>query len=160
MTNDIRHSVLLVEDDPQDAQLAMTALRENRIANPLIYAQDGEKARDYLFGIGNHTGRDVSIRPELVLLDFDLPGLGGLDLLRRIRADDRTRSLSVVVLTSSDEEEHAVRDYRLGANAYARKPLDAQRLRTAIDRLTLHCLLLSAESAEMFAPLDSRSLTT
>jgi two-component system response regulator len=119
-----KHCVLLVEDNPDDANLALAALRGNRIVNEVVVARDGEEARDYVFGIGRHEGRDVADCPQLILLDLKLPKIDGLDVLRRLRADDRTRFTPVVVLTSSDEEEDLVRSYKLGANSYVRKPID------------------------------------
>jgi two-component system response regulator len=138
-----RHCVLLVEDNVDDAQLALAALRGNRIVNEVVLARDGEEARDYLFGLGAHTGRDASHCPQLVLLDLKLPKIDGLDVLRRIRADERTRLTPVVVLTSSDEEEDLVRSYRLGANSYVRKPIDFERFLEAIRQLTVYWLVLN-----------------
>jgi two-component system response regulator len=138
-----KHCVLLVEDNVDDAQLALAALRGNRIVNEVVLARDGEEARDYLFGLGAHTGRDASHCPQLVLLDLKLPKIDGLDVLRRIRADERTRLTPVVVLTSSDEEEDLVRSYRLGANSYVRKPIDFERFLEAIRQLTVYWLVLN-----------------
>jgi two-component system response regulator len=138
-----KHCVLLVEDNADDAQLALAALRGNRIVNEVVLARDGEEARDYLFGLGKHTGRDVVDCPQLVLLDLKLPKIDGLDVLRRIRADERTRLTPVVVLTSSDEEEDLVRSYRLGANSYVRKPIDFEHFLDAIRQLTVYWLVLN-----------------
>ena len=143
MNDSSRHCVLLVEDNVDDAQLALAALRGNRIVNEVVLARDGEEARDYLFGLGAHTGRDASHCPQLVLLDLKLPKIDGLDVLRRIRADERTRLTPVVVLTSSDEEEDLVRSYRLGANSYVRKPIDFERFLEAIRQLTVYWLVLN-----------------
>jgi two-component system response regulator len=142
-----KHCVLLVEDNADDAQLALAALRDNRIVNEVVLARDGEEARDYLFGLGAHTGRDAAICPQLVLLDLKLPKIDGLDVLRRIRADERTRHTPVVVLTSSDEEEDLVRSYRLGANSYVRKPIDFERFLEAIKQLTVYWLVLNEAPA-------------
>ena len=143
MNDSSKHCVLLVEDNVDDAQLALAALRGNRIVNEVVLARDGEEARDYLFGLGAHTGRDASHCPQLVLLDLKLPKIDGLDVLRRIRADERTRLTPVVVLTSSDEEEDLVRSYRLGANSYVRKPIDFERFIEAIRQLTVYWLVLN-----------------
>ncbi|HWJ22655.1 MAG TPA: response regulator [Gemmatimonadaceae bacterium] len=143
MNDSSKHCVLLVEDNVDDAQLALAALRGNRIVNEVVLARDGEEARDYLFGLGSHAGRDASHCPQLVLLDLKLPKIDGLDVLRRIRADERTRLTPVVVLTSSDEEEDLIRSYRLGANSYVRKPIDFERFLEAIRQLTVYWLVLN-----------------
>ena len=140
MNDSSKHCVLLVEDNVDDAQLALAALRGNRIVNEVVLARDGEEARDYLFGLGSHAGRDASHCPQLVL---KLPKIDGLDVLRRIRADERTRLTPVVVLTSSDEEEDLIRSYRLGANSYVRKPIDFERFLEAIRQLTVYWLVLN-----------------
>jgi two-component system response regulator len=138
-----RHCVLLVEDNPDDARLAITALRTNRVINEIVVARDGEEARDYLFGQGRHSGRDPAHCPELVLLDLKLPKIDGLDVLRRIRADERTRYVPVVVLTSSDEEEDVIRGYRLGANSFIRKPIDFERFLDAVRQAATYWLLVN-----------------
>ena len=143
MVDTAKHCVLLVEDNPDDANLALAALRGNRIVNDVVVARDGEEARDYVFGVGRWEGRDVSECPQLVLLDLKLPKIDGLDVLRRIRADDRTRFTPVVVLTSSDEEEDLVRSYKLGANSYVRKPIDFEQFLAAIRQLTVYWLVLN-----------------
>jgi two-component system response regulator len=135
--------VLLVEDNPDDARLALAALRGNRIVNEVVVARDGEEARDYIFGMGSHEGRDVSDCPQLVVLDLKLPKIDGLDVLRRMRADDRTRFVPVVVLTSSAEEEDVVRSYRLGSNSYIRKPIDFEEFLRAVQQLTVYWLVLN-----------------
>ncbi len=138
-----RHCVLVVEDNPDDAALAVRALRSNRIINDVVVARDGEEARDYLFGLGRYSGRDPSECPELILLDLKLPKLDGLDVLRRIRADDRTRFTPVVVLTASAEDEDVVRSYRLGANSYVRKPIDFEQFIDAIRQLSVYWLAIN-----------------
>ncbi len=138
-----RHCVLLVEDNPDDARLAITALRTNRVVNEVVIARDGEEARDYLFGQGAHADRDPAHCPELVLLDLKLPKIDGLDVLRRMRADERTRYVPVVVLTSSDEEEDVVRGYRLGANSFIRKPIEFERFLDAVRQAAMYWLLVN-----------------
>jgi two-component system response regulator len=135
--------ILLVEDNPDDAALAMRALANNRIANEIVHVRDGAEARDYLFGVGAYAGRDVSDCPQLVLLDLKLPKIDGLDILRRIRADDRTRLIPVVILTSSDAEEDLLRSYRLGANSFVRKPVDFDQFREAVRELSVYWLLIN-----------------
>ncbi len=137
--------VLLVEDNPDDARLALTALRTNRIVNEVVVARDGEEARDYLFGLGTYAGRDPRECPELVLLDLKLPKIDGLDVLRRMRADERTRYTPVVVLTSSDEEEDVVRSYRLGANSFVRKPVDYERFIDALQSAAVYWLVINVK---------------
>lgn len=143
MTDLRKKCVLLVEDNPDDARLALAALRGNRIVNEVVVARDGEEARDYIFGMGCHEGRDVADCPQLVVLDLKLPKIDGLDVLRRMRADDRTRFVPVVVLTSSAEEEDVIRSYRLGSNSYIRKPIDFEEFLKAVQQLTVYWLVLN-----------------
>ncbi|MBX3203865.1 MAG: response regulator [Labilithrix sp.] len=135
--------ILLVEDNEADEKLTIRALKKSNIANEVVVARDGEEALDYLFGTGAHAGRDTSAAPALTLLDLNLPKLGGLDVLRRMRADDRTRRLPVVMLTSSREDEDVIRSYDLGANAYVRKPVDFGQFAEATKTLGLFWLLLN-----------------
>ncbi|AKU97196.1 Response regulator [Labilithrix luteola] len=135
--------ILLVEDNEDDEVLTLRALRKNNIANDVVVARDGEEALDYLFGTGAHAGRDASIVPQIILLDLNLPRLSGLDVLRRIRADERTKLLPVVVLTSSKEDEDIVNSYSLGANSYVRKPVDFAQFSEAVKTLGLFWLLLN-----------------
>ncbi len=136
-------SILLVEDNKDDELLTLRALKKNRIVNEVIVAHDGAEALDYLFGTGLYAGRDSSVVPQLVLLDLNLPRIGGLDVLRRVRSDERTKLLSVVVLTSSKEEEDIIRSYSLGANSYVRKPVDFAEFTEAVRTLGLFWLLLN-----------------
>jgi two-component system, response regulator len=135
--------ILLVEDNPDDELLSIRAFRKNRILNEVVVARDGVEALDYLFGRGEHAGRDMTVWPQVTLLDLNLPRLGGLDVLRSIREDARTKNLAVVVLTSSKEEEDVVRSYSFGANAYVRKPVDFNQFNEAIKTLGLFWLLLN-----------------
>lgn len=138
--------ILLVEDNPDDELLTLRALRKNRIANEVVVARDGVEALEYLFATGPHAGRDVSVTPQVVLLDLNLPRLGGLDVLKRLRADDRTKLIPVVVLTSSKEEEDIVTSYTNGANAYVRKPVEFDQFTEAVKTLGLFWLLLNEVS--------------
>ncbi|MBX3263670.1 MAG: response regulator [Labilithrix sp.] len=135
--------ILLVEDNESDEKLTVRALRKSQIANEVIVARDGEEALDYLFGTGAYAGRDTTITPTVTLLDLNLPKIGGLEVLRRIRGDERTRRLPVVVLTSSREDEDVIRSYDLGANAYVRKPVDFGQFAEATKTLGLFWLLLN-----------------
>ncbi len=135
--------ILLVEDNRDDEILTLRALKKNNILNEVIVARDGVEALDYLFGTGAHAGRDVNVMPQVILLDLNLPRVGGLDVLRRIRAEDRTKLLSVVVLTSSKEEEDIIRSYSLGANSFVRKPVEFEEFIQAVKTLGLYWLLLN-----------------
>jgi two-component system response regulator len=135
--------ILLVEDNPDDEALTVRALKKSNIANEVVVAHDGAEALDYLFGEGAHAGRDVTQMPQVVLLDLNLPKLDGLGVLRRIRADPRTRLLPVVILTSSNEEQDRVNGYGLGANSYVRKPVDFDAFVTAAAQLGLYWLVLN-----------------
>jgi two-component system, response regulator len=139
--------ILLVEDNLDDQLLTTRAFKKNRIFNDVIVAHDGVEALDYLFGTGKFVGRDPNLWPQVVLLDLNLPRISGLDVLRRIREDECMKSLAVVVLTSSKEEEDIVRSYALGANAYVRKPVDFAEFNEAIKTLGLFWLLLNETPA-------------
>jgi two-component system response regulator len=135
--------ILLVEDNPSDVKLTQRALAQNQITNTLVHAQDGREALDYLFGTGRFAGRDVTDVPAVVLLDLKLPKVDGLEVLKKIRADERTKLLPVVVLTSSSQEEDVISSYRLGANSYIRKPVDFNRFAEAVRVLGLYWLLMN-----------------
>lgn len=135
--------ILLVEDNPDDQALTRRALKKNNIMNELVVAQDGVEALDYLFGTGAHAGRDLSIMPTLILLDLKLPKVDGLEVLKRLREDERTRLLRVVVLTSSKEEHDLVESYSIGANSYIRKPVDFSQFTEAVRQLGLYWLVLN-----------------
>jgi two-component system response regulator len=133
--------ILLIEDNSSDVDLTRRALQKGRIANDLIVASDGKQALDYLFGEGDYAGRDVTDFPAITLLDLKLPKVPGLEVLRRVRADPRTRRLPVVILTSSKEEQDLANGYDLGANSYIRKPVDFNQFTEAIGQLGLYWLV-------------------
>ena len=140
--NDAR-VILLVEDNADDEELTLRALRKNNIGNKVVVARDGESALDILFGSGASTSPDVEILPQVVLLDLNLPKMNGLEVLRRIRADDRTRLLPVVILTSSREDEDIINGYSLGANSYVRKPVDFAQFVETVKTLGLFWLVMN-----------------
>jgi len=142
-----RRLILLVEDNKDDEDLTLRALKKSHIANEIVVVRDGAQAIDFLFGTGAHAGRDLSILPQVVLLDLNLPKLNGLDVLRRIRADERTRLLPVVVLTSSKEDEDIINSYALGANSYVRKPVDFKQFVDAVGSLGLYWVLWNQPAA-------------
>ena len=135
--------ILLVEDNDDDVELTLRALRRNRVANRVDVVRDGAEALEYLFATGSHKGRDVRDAPNLVLLDLKLTKVGGLEVLERLRADPRTRRLPVVVLTSSNVESDLARSYDLGANSYIRKPVDFTQFMEAVNQLGLYWLVLN-----------------
>jgi two-component system response regulator len=135
--------ILLVEDNPDDAELTLRALKKNNILNQVVLAHDGVEAIDYLFGTGTYAGRDTSALPSVVLLDLKLPKIDGLEVLKQIRAGDLTRYLSVVILTSSKEEQDLINGYQLGANSYIRKPVDFNQFMEAVRQLGLYWLVLN-----------------
>ena len=125
-------TILLVEDNTDDQELTIRALKKNNVKNDLVVVHDGVEALDYLFGTGAYAGRDTALLPGLVLLDLKLPKLDGLEVLRRIRADARTRQMPVTVLTSSRETQDAIKSCDLGANSYIRKPVDFNQFSEAV----------------------------
>lgn len=135
--------ILLVEDNPDDIELTLRALRHNRVANDVIVAHDGEEALDYLFCRGEYEERDRNDMPAVVLLDLSMPKVGGLEVLSQIRSHDRTKLLPVVILTSSKEEQDVVNGYALGANSYIRKPVDFDQFAKAALQLGLYWLVLN-----------------
>ncbi len=135
--------ILLVEDNPDDEALTLRALKKSNILNEVVVARDGVEALDYLFATGAHAGRDTRVQPELVLLDLKLPRLDGLEVLKRIRADARSRLQPVVVLTTSNEERDVLSSYELGANSYIRKPVDFEQFMDAVRQLGLFWLVLN-----------------
>jgi CheY-like chemotaxis protein len=141
--NSEARTILLVEDNPRDEELALLALETSNIANEVVVARDGAEAVDYLFGTGAYQGRDTSDQPQVILLDLKLPKLNGLEVLQRLRDDGRTELLPVVILTSSDEESDLVRSYKLRVNSYIRKPVDFVQFSEAIQQLGLYWLVLN-----------------
>jgi CheY-like chemotaxis protein len=135
--------ILLVEDNLDDEELAVRALKKSNIANELIVVRDGVEALNFLFAEGPYAGRRANSMPQVVLLDLKLPKLDGLGVLRRIRADERTKLLPVVVLTSSNEEQDRIKSYGLGANSYVRKPVDFNQFSEATRQLGLYWLVLN-----------------
>lgn len=135
--------ILLVEDNPDDEELTLRALKKNNIKNEVVVATNGVEALDYLFGEGMHAGRDTRVMPQVILLDLKLPKLDGFDVLRRMRSDERTRLLPVVILTSSDEEQDRINGYGLGANSYVRKPVEFGNFIEAVRQLGLYWLILN-----------------
>lgn len=135
--------ILLVEDNPSDIALTQRALAKARIMNELVVAEDGQEALDYLWGEGKHVGRDAGDLPALMLLDLKLPRISGLEVLRRIRSDDRTRRLPTVILTTSREEQDIGTGYDLGANSFVRKPVDFHQFAAALEQLGLYWLVLN-----------------
>ena len=136
-------NILLVEDNPDDVQLTLRALKKSKIMNEVVVAQDGVEALDYLFGTGKYAGRDTNAKPQVVLLDLKMPKMDGLEVLQRIRKDERTRILPVVVLTTSSEDRDRVESYKLGANSYIRKPVDFNQFADAVQQLGLYWLVLN-----------------
>ncbi len=135
--------ILLVEDNPDDVTLTLRALKKNNILNEVVVAKDGVEALDYLFGVGIYAGRDTSVTPVVTLLDLKLPKLDGIEVLRRVRSDKRTKLIPIFILTSSREESDIVSGYSLGANSYVRKPVDFSQFTEAIRELGLYWILLN-----------------
>lgn len=135
--------ILLVEDNPRDEALTRRALAKNNIVNELIVAHDGVEALDFFAGTGAFAGRDLSVLPQLVLLDLKLPKMDGLEVLQKIRGAEQTRCLPVVVFTSSSEEEDVINSYNLGANSYVRKPIEFEQFLEATKQLGLYWLVLN-----------------
>jgi two-component system, response regulator len=135
--------VLLIEDNVDDERLTLRALRKNNIMNEVVVAVDGEEALDYLFGSGKYAGRDLSVMPAVVILDLKLPKLSGLEVLKRIRTNDSTRLLPVVVLTASDDRQQIMESYTLGVNSFIKKPTDPSEFSEMVLQLGMYWLLLN-----------------
>jgi CheY-like chemotaxis protein len=138
-----RVEVLLIEDSPTDAELCTRALKKHKLANDLVWVKDGAEALDFLFARGSYSGRDMMYPPKLVLLDLRLPKVDGLEVLRQIRADERLKTLPVVILSSSKEDRDIAESYRLGANSYVSKPVEFQEFADAVVKLGLYWLLIN-----------------
>jgi CheY-like chemotaxis protein len=136
-------NILLVEDNPDDVQLTLRALKKNKIMNDVVVVQDGVEALDYLFGTGKYAGRDTKVLPQVVLLDLKMPRMDGHEVLQRIRKDERTKLLPIVVLTTSSEDRDRVESYKVGANSYIRKPVDFNQFAEAVQQLGLYWLVLN-----------------
>jgi CheY-like chemotaxis protein len=136
-------TIMLVEDNPDDEALTLRALRKNNIQNEMVVARDGIEALDYLFGTGAYAARDLRMKPVVILLDLKLPLIDGLEVLRRLRADERTQLIPVVVLTSSQEEQDLISSYSFGCNSYIRKPVDFIQFVEAVRQLGLYWLVLN-----------------
>jgi two-component system response regulator len=137
------HIILLVEDRADDVELTLRAFEKANVANEIVVASDGEEAINYLFALGRHAGRDLKVMPRVVLMDLKLPKIDGLGVLRRLRADERTRRLPVVIMTSSKEESDVILGYNLGANSFVRKPVDFVQFVEAVKLLGLYWLVIN-----------------
>ena len=140
---EIDETILLVEDNPDDVELTMRAFRKNNIANNVAVAHDGVEALDYLFGRGAYADRNIKDTPRLILLDLKMPNLDGLQVLERLRADEYTKLIPVVILTSSKEEQDLISSYKSGANSYVRKPVDFNQFVEAVREIGLYWLLIN-----------------
>ena len=135
--------ILLVEDNADDEELTIRTLQKNHLKNKIVVVRDGVEALDYLFGTGEYKDRDLSVSPVLIMLDIKLPKLNGLEVLKKIKSDSRTKFIPVVILTSSDEEKDLVDSYQLGANSYVRKPVDFAEFQNSVRQLALYWVLLN-----------------
>jgi two-component system response regulator len=141
MNNELE--ILLVEDNPTDAELTIRALKKHHLANHLIHVTDGQAALDFFFATGPYAGRDVNQQPKVVLLDLKLPKVGGIEVLRQLRADERTKLVPVVILTSSHEDRDVIETYNLGANSYIVKPVEFENFSQAVSNMGMYWLLLN-----------------
>jgi two-component system response regulator len=135
--------ILLAEDNPDDVQLTLRALKKSNILNEVVVAPIGVEVLDYLFGAGKYAGRDTNVKPQVILLDIKMPRMDGLEVLSRIRSDERTKLLPVIILTTSSEEKDRIESYKLGANSYIRKPVDFNQFTSAVQQLGLYWLVLN-----------------
>ncbi len=135
--------ILLVEDNPNDAELAIRALKKHNLANKVHVVKDGVEALDFIFGTGTYTDRDINDKPRVVFLDLKLPKVDGIEVLKKIKSDERTKTIPVVVLTSSTEERDIIESYQLGVNSYIVKPIDFDKFVDAVSELGLYWLLLN-----------------
>lgn len=144
---DSKVEILLVEDSPHDAELTLRALKKNNVANNIVHAKDGAEALDFVFGENSHAGRNVENTPKVILLDLKLPKVNGIEVLEQLKSDARTRSVPVVVLTSSREDVDLTRCYDLGVNSYIVKPVEFEAFVSAVTELGFYWLLLNERSA-------------
>ncbi|MBK8395832.1 MAG: response regulator [Leptospiraceae bacterium] len=135
--------ILLVEDNPDDVLLTVEALKDNNILNEIVVASDGVEALDYLFGRGKYKDRDLSVNPQLILLDLKLPKVDGLEVLKEVKTSESTKMIPVVILTSSKEEQDLIRSYSLGVNSYIQKPVDFEQFSQSVKQLGLYWLVLN-----------------
>lgn len=138
-----KNVLLLVEDNPDDEELTMLAFEQSPIANEMVVAHDGVEALDYLFGTGMYAERDTSVMPALILLDLQLPKINGLEVLQRLRANERTKLLPVVIMTTSNEQQDLINSYSLGCNSYIRKPVDYNQFLAVVQQLGMYWLLIN-----------------
>lgn len=138
-----KNVLLLVEDNPDDEELTMLAFEQSPIANEMVVAHDGVEALDYLFGTGMYAERDTSVMPALILLDLQLPRINGLEVLQRLRANERTKLLPVVIMTTSNEQQDLINSYSLGCNSYIRKPVDYNQFLAVVQQLGMYWLLIN-----------------
>ena len=139
--------ILLVEDNMDDAEMTIHALRKNNLANKLIHMKDGEEALDFLFGTGNFIGRDVNLKPSLILLDLKMPKIDGLEVLERVKSNEATKKIPVVILTSSKEDPDVSKCYELGANSYIVKPVEFGSFIKAVSELGMYWMILNQPPA-------------
>jgi two-component system, response regulator len=135
--------ILLIEDNPNDAELTVRVLKKNNIANAIHVIPDGAEALEFFFAEGKYSGRDMNNSPKIVILDLKLPKVDGIEILKRVKSDDRTKTIPIVVLTSSKEESDVIKSYKLGANSYIVKPVDFQKFADSIRDLGYYWLLLN-----------------
>jgi two-component system response regulator len=135
--------ILLIEDNPDDVELTLHAFRKNRISNRMHVVRDGEEGLDFVFGRGKYAARTTDLPPRVILLDLKLPKVDGMEVLRKIKGDERTKSIPVVVLTSSRQEQDLLESYQLGVNSYIRKPVDFEQFTEAVQQLGMYWLLLN-----------------
>jgi len=137
--------ILLVEDNPNDVELTLRALKRHNLANKVCVVKDGAEALDYIFSVGDYADRDINQPPKVILLDLKLPKVDGLEVLRQIKSDERTKTIPVVVLTSSREEQDMIESYKLGVNSYIVKPVDFDKFLDSVGKLGLYWMLLNEQ---------------
>jgi len=137
--------ILLIEDNPDEAELAIRSLKKNNLANNLVHIDDGAEALDYIFCRGKYAGNDISFTPKVILLDLKLPRVGGLEILRQVKTDERTKFIPVVILTSSKEDSDLIEGYNLGVNSYIVKPVNFESFAKAISELGMYWVILNQQ---------------